>query len=859
MPFEEAERKLVGWGFTHSTILHHLLKDSYYFLSLYVGLGRDSCRLSFLGTFVLKGHHIVLLLDALRKGIFRHSNVDVVYFLLEHHRDLLLEYYDCVLLVEDYPRNGLKNLIVQIYDIVLRSDYPMIGQLQDKLLEDSSINLTGKFYIGTHISELGAAHQQKFRQSIWSFFDQAKLIKSSWELPDMVSHYPEKLSVYKFSIQFFKKYFPAELPAIIDIMVDEMQVLKKVLIDDLDSELGGAAIPYIKRYLSRKEALKHEDVVVHGIQFLTKSDAWEHRSLLFDIGTTTANKRILSEIAMSFQSLGSRVADELLVLLESPQTSKRFFAAFVLSTFEDEIIRQHLLGFVDAEKSDDTRDNLLEALKDILYPADFSFEALQRVIKKADQRKKLSGIKEKGVDIADLPQLCWSNGEQLSEKELTFVFYRNARSQGLNSDIEARLLTRFIDKGKSIDFSKYILKVFLNQGAQAKQKHLMTLAALLGNDSLVPTFEALFKSLIEEKRTKAAEMVIHSTMVIGTNKALRLVEFISRKYANKKPGLAEAARLALESAAKELSLSPDELADRIIPNFDFEDLQRVVEVDGETFRAMIDMDFSLVFYDENNKKRKSLPKTAPKELKEEMSTIAKDLKSVVRMQSGRMDHFLHVGKQWATGYWFDLFMNHPIMFVYATKQLWVAEHPTGKQTVFRVLEDALIVDIDDDEIDLDEFESILLYHPIYVDASTRDIWKQYCYDRELASYSPQVNRQVYTLETRKVVDGRFLDFPSTNIPKGAEFAKSYLDKRGWSKETIDGGALLYFKRFPELDLLVTPSIEGTFAFYYEGQSAKLESIDFRRFSNGKAHDLVAIPAVLISEVLLDMYYLIETQ
>jgi hypothetical protein len=870
LPYEKARKVLSDLGFTDKLILDIISHLSSWQLNL-INSQHGEEKESFIGQFLLSGQQGGFTLlkrskenyltELIQNKIKKDTGFDAnfIRFLLKHDSTHILEHAKFLFTIKDWNNSAQRKLVEGNLEVLRTNQWDQFAILCDKLMHLPELIIKDKLTVAIFLEQSSNSQKKVIQQLIWDYFEEAKQLQYSWYIQDQLGDWRTGISVYSFSLRFMRANFPEEVRKLRDTIVNELQVFTVKIPLALKAEFGADAILDIIAYLKRKDAIRSEEVIIQGISLIMELDGWNNRSILHEIGTSTSNKRILQTVANAYLSLGDAVVDELKALLETANVSNRFLAAFALSKFDNPELKQHLLGFVDKEKNDDTRDTLIETLQEELYPSDFGFDDLLELIEKAGTRKKLGGIKEKGIELADLPALYWMNGNVLTEKELTFLFYRNARSKGLNSDLEARLLTQFIDKERASSFSRFILKLFQDQGAQAKQKHLMTLAALLGNDNTVPLFETLFKRMIDEKRVKVAEMVIHNTMVIGTNKALRLVEFISRKYANKKPALAEAARNSLEAAAKELNLSADELADLIIPNFDFEDLQRIVKVEEEEYRAMIDLDFSLVFYDENNKKRKSLPKNASKDIKDEMNAIAKDLKAVVRMQSGRMEQFLQVGKQWTTDYWMNLFMNHPIMFVYATKLLWIGETNEGEKVVFRVLEDALMVDIENEEVAVDTLDKIYLYHPILVEEEVRNTWKRVFYDEEISPLVEQVNRPFYFVQPSDIVHGEYKKLPSSEIPKGAEFVKSYLEKRGWSKETGDGGSLWFYKQFPTLDLSVQPFINGPCAFYMEGQNADIESINFFRISDHKKHQMEHVPQVLLSEILMDMYHLIETR
>ncbi len=152
-----------------------------------------------------------------------------------------------------------------------------------------------------------------------------------------------------------------------------------------------------------------------------------------------------------------------------------------------------------------------------------------------------------------------------------------------------------------------------------------------------------------------AEYVVSALAMIGSDKALRLVEVIYRKFANKKPALSITAREALDASARELNLTMDELADKIIPNFDFEGIYKTFTIDGEEYRAFINSDFKLSYFTEDNKIRKSLPASAPKELKAEFKDIEKEVNDARKVAKRKIEKYMIEERRWPVEHWQTFF------------------------------------------------------------------------------------------------------------------------------------------------------------------------------------------------------------
>src|ERR1700748_887604 len=179
----------------------------------------------------------------------------------------------------------------------------------------------------------------------------------------------------------------------------------------------------------------------------------------------------------------------------------------------------------------------------------------------------------------------------------------------------------------------------------------MTTAALLGDDEQVKTIRHMIDSWIIANRGKMAEYGIAALVLHGSNRALRYVEGYSRKYVAKKPNLGAAALAALEAVARQQNITLHELGDRLVPDFGFDGLFKHFSAGREEYRAFIDSKFKLAFFNEDNKKLKSVPAAATAEQKQEFKELTKEVKEVVKAQSSRLEYYLVIQRKWTTQQW----------------------------------------------------------------------------------------------------------------------------------------------------------------------------------------------------------------
>jgi hypothetical protein len=565
-------------------------------------------------------------------------------------------------------------------------------------------------------------------------------------------------------------------------------------------------------------------------------------------------------------------------LLQDKRADVRLVGAMILSLIKTEKALEILRGVLNTEKNDDARDAMLEGLAGFIS-AETNLKTIAESVAQAKTRGKLDKPLADWLNTEGYPNLHWTDGSIVDADTLLFIFYRMNRTKDIRFDIEAKPLIERIDKSKSAAFAKFLLKKYFESGADSKFKWCMTLGSTLGGDDELDMLKRKVNEWTEASRGKMAEYAVKALALNGSTKALRAVEFFSRKYKSKNKNIGAAANESFTLVAEELGITPYDLADSIIPDFGFEGLFRVFEVEGETYRAYINNDFKLAFLDEDNKTLKALPKATSTELKEEFKDIAKEIRDIVKSQSSRLEQYLVIQRKWTVAKWDAFFRNNPIMFTYAIRAIWgIFDEKQNLTTTFQCLEDQTLVNMEGDEVDLGENTegpSIGMVHPMMLNETQINHWKEALMDADIQPIFPQLDRPtIFLKETDKHLK---LSIEFNNVQYGGYSFVGKMEKLGWSRgSVVDGGGISsYYKDFSELGVTAIIMQVGILSVGYYDENAELGNLMFvknktvsfgsynydepEKSDDARLISFGEVPPIVYSEVMADMQFFKDNQ
>lgn len=572
--------------------------------------------------------------------------------------------------------------------------------------------------------------------------------------------------------------------------------------------------------------------------------------------------RSLVAVVLAQHPLAMERASE---LVQSTKADQRLTGVQILVRLNNPQAITLLQQILQKEVNDDARDLMLETLNDHTITGEDDLTIVTQLVAYAKKRGKLSRPVEKWLDDSNMPPLYLLSGNIASLDMVRFLFYRMSRTKEIVADMEVQPFLRLVDRTRSGDFANHLFQFYIDRGGDAKYKYLMTLAALVGDDALAANLRVALQFWIDTKRLKMAEHGVGALALHGSNQALRMVEYLSRRYRSRKPNVGAAALAALQQTAAARGMSLHDLGDYIVPDFGFDGLYKSFEVKKDVYRAYLDRNFKPAYLNDNNRQLKAIPAATPPEIRESFKALTKEVAETVKSQTPRMEHFLVTQRKWRTTQWQQFFGQHPVMSVYASRLAWgLFDEEDQLITSFYRGEDGRLLTLADTVITLPESASVRMLHPIYLDAATLQQWKQKFTALNITPVFPQLERPVAALSPQQAYSTLVHDFEDISLE--SNILNQYMEKKGWQlSEGSDGKFVYAYHKIDDehqLEVIVEmSSISNEDSFRYK--LGKLYFIDktktqqrWFRSTDKEAVDcllpLKNVPPVFYSEVMTDI-------
>ncbi|MEW2353883.1 DUF4132 domain-containing protein [Spirillospora sp. NPDC029432] len=345
------------------------------------------------------------------------------------------------------------------------------------------------------------------------------------------------------------------------------------------------------------------------------------------------------------------------------------------------------------------------------------------------------------------------------------------------------------DPASLAEFSWSLFRRWRAHDAPAKDGWVLTQLGLLGDDETVRRLAPLIRAWPGEGGHTRAVQGLDVLAAIGTDVALTHLHAISSKVKFK--GLRTRAQEKIEEVAARLELTPEQLADRLVPDFGL-DARGGLTLDYGPRRFTVAFDEQLGPYvlDENGKRRRDLPKPGAKDdpglapaAYKTYTALKKDVRTVAADQIARLETAMVTGRRWPLAEFQEFFVEHPLLWHLVRRLVWTAESG-GTTTAFRLAEDRTFADADDDAITLPPDSTISLAHPLTLGTATA-AWSALFADYEILQPFPQLGRTVHELAEHERAAASLPRFEGLVVPVGKVLG---LTRRGWRRgEPLDAG------------------------------------------------------------------------
>lgn len=575
--------------------------------------------------------------------------------------------------------------------------------------------------------------------------------------------------------------------------------------------------------------------------------------------------------ARALGAAGDQAVQRAAVLLESSRALCRLSAATILASVGSARALAVLDQAVDTESDDEVREVMLAALVNS-WDEDRAAVFHETLLQRAERLARKGWRTAAWMCKLDIPQLAYSDGSPVPPALLLYAMARQQKMPGVEPSRELADLFEHIDRGTSADYALGLLRTYVASGADAKQRWVLTIAGLLGDERLAAEMASHIRKWVDEGRGKLAEYGVRALALNGTDRALLAIDSLAMRYRNKMRNVGAAAQEAFAEAARLRGVSVDELGDRVVPELGFSAARtHVFGCGGRTVQATIGLDFKLKLFDlSKGKSIASLPARTPDSVAGELKELRATLRDVAKAQSRRLENLMVQQRRWPVSDWTGLFLEHPVMTPFGVLLVWGAyDERNNLVTTFRACEDGVLTSYTGERVELEEAYSVGIVHPLELEEPQWMRWMDSLTAIDAKAPFQQLDRPVVTVEPQQV-DHRFYGSLNGTEMNGLTF-KGRAERRGWRRGSVcDAGSITaYVKSYPAAQVDAFVLLQYMFvgmdtyseialgqAFFVRGGSVKIGGYEYdepETESDPRLIRLGDVPRIVYSETIGDLH------
>jgi len=359
----------------------------------------------------------------------------------------------------------------------------------------------------------------------------------------------------------------------------------------------------------------------------------------------------------------------------------------------------------------------------------------------------------------------------------------------------ARALARDLEPKSLESYAAAVYDHWMEGGAPSKQKWVLTFASLFGGRDMVDVLKRQIQQWPQEARGAIACEAVYALALSPEPEGLLLVDSISRKFKFKQ--VKTAAGAALGSAAKALGLSPEELADRIVPDLGLNQRgERTFDYGPRSFTVTLTPALELEVRTQDGKKLKTLPAPGKQDdpalagaSNQQFKVLKKQIKATVTTQALRLEQALSAARTWTGTAWRALFVQKPVMRQFAIGLVWGVYEEEKLSACFRYLEDGSFSTVDEEEYDLADEARVGLVHPVELSEEELSAWQGQLEDYEIKQPIPQLTRPVARVEPDHAGDTALESFGGKVLSSLSLSGK--LLGMGWYRSGAEDAGIFY--------------------------------------------------------------------
>ena len=348
-------------------------------------------------------------------------------------------------------------------------------------------------------------------------------------------------------------------------------------------------------------------------------------------------------------------------------------------------------------------------------------------------------------------------------------------------------------------FAWSLFEAWQSAGMPAKEGWAFGALAFFGDDETARQLTPIIRKWPGEGGHARAVTGLDVLAAIGTDVALMHLHGIAQRVKFK--GLQDRASGKIQEIARARDLTPEELADRLVPDLGLDDDGSMVLDYGERrFTVGFDQELKPFVLDEEKQPLKALPKPAKKDDEEKATdaykafgALKKDARTVAKDQLARMELAMCGQRRWSGEQLVRFFVEHPLLIHLARRLVWATFDAKGElAATFRVAEDRSFADASDDAWDLPADATVGIPHMLELGDALATTWGDVFADYEILQPFTQLGREVYAPTDEERQATHISRVKGTVVPTGKVLG---LEARGWRRgQPQDGGVVWWIEK-----------------------------------------------------------------
>lgn len=504
------------------------------------------------------------------------------------------------------------------------------------------------------------------------------------------------------------------------------------------------------------------------------------------------------------------VVDEIVPFLTHSKLYARHSAVLALQQMKDERIPGILAARLDKEKASQVRFSILDTpgvAGVITPPAAKPRTPAETLVAEAEAvLKYVPKAPLSWFDPAQAPALRWAGGALVPPIVVNYLLFRQSRITNAALAGEIRQALSLFDRATMGDYALALWNGWAGKGAKSNEAWCLTVLCALGDERLIQILRQNIDGWSKGARGALAAKTVLAMAYISSDLALAEISHLAER--GKSGRVRIAASNAINASAANLGISLDELGDRMVPTFGFDERgERVFDYGARQFTARVRFDQAVELADAKGKRLKNLP---PRKAQDDASKagvaraawklLKKQIPQVMGQQGQRMETAMLAQRGWEVAKWQTLFLKHPLLRSLAVSLVWGVADASGRgyEVTFRPLEDGSLTDNEDNPVALPAEGQIRLVHPAMIDAEAQAAWVQHLADYEVTPLFPQMNRAVVRLDPEQRGVRWWEEYKGYAIEQNVLLTRA--TKAGWQTWGSPYSSFIFRKSFSAADI-----------------------------------------------------------